>query len=296
MTTDRATPRYPIYVPSRGRVDQCLTARWLVEDGVEFSLVVQPDEAAAYADRFPTVPLLVVPRTVTNLLTTRLWIREHALALDADRHWQLDDNMRFPRRLHAGLRIRCHSGVVLSIVEDFTDRYTNIGISGLNYQMFVPPNARTPLTFNCHVYSASLINNRMPYRWRIVYNDDTDLCLQVLAGGLCTVLFNAFMINKQQTMTIGGGNTADLYQGDGRLRMARALERLWPGVVTVDRRFQRPQHVIKDSWKRFDTAPIRRPDLDWDQIPPVDDYDLRLRQVDPIRHPEIARFLEKHTA
>jgi hypothetical protein len=106
----------------------------------------------------------------------------------------------------------------------------------------------------------------MPYRWRLLYNDDTDLCLQVLSGGLCTVLFNAFLVQKLGTMVVPGGNTEDLYQNDGRLRMARALERVWPGVVTTDRRFQRPQHVVKDAWRKFDTPLVRRTDLDWDEV------------------------------
>lgn len=31
--------------------------------------------------------------------------------------------------------------------------------------------------------------------------------------------------------------------------MARSLERLWPHIVTIDRRFGRPQHVV--DWKRL---------------------------------------------
>ena len=38
--------------------------------------------------------------------------------------------------------------------------------------------------------------------------------------------------------------------------MAKSLERVWPGVVEVRRRFQRPQHVIKYAWARFDTPLI----------------------------------------
>ena len=60
-----------------------------------------------------------------------------------------------------------------------------------------------------------------------------------------------------RTMTMKGGNMAQLYQGDGRLTMARSLERMWPGVVSINRRFGRPQHVVKNSWRNFDTSLIR---------------------------------------
>jgi hypothetical protein len=57
---------------------------------------------------------------------------------------------------------------------------------------------------------------------------------------------------------------------------------MWPGVVTVDRRFKRPQHVIRYAWRHFDTPLILRPDL-----PPIpegnDEYGLKLVQHGPIK-------------
>lgn len=285
-------PRYPVYVPSKGRAGACLTARFLTRDRCPFYLVVVPSEEEAYRREFPDAEILVLPGEDLRLLGTRLWIREHSEAAGHERHWQLDDNAQDIRRLYRGRRIRAAAGLALRTVEDFVDRYENVGVAGLNYQMFVTPQTRDPYFLNVHVYSCSLIWNRMPHTWRLLYNDDTDLCLQVLSGGLCTVLFNVFMFDKVPTMTVRGGNTDDLYQGDGRLRMARALEREWPGVVTTKRRFRRPQHVVKGSWKHFDTPLIRRPDVDFSALPPVDEYGAELRAIREVRSPGIAATLE----
>ena len=119
----------------------------------------------------------------------------------------------------------------------------------------------------------------MDIRWRGRYNEDTDLCLQALSLGYCTVNFNAFLIEKMHTMTMKGGNTAQLYKGDGRLTMARSLEKLWPKVVETRRRFQRPQHVVHNNWQKFDTQLIRRKDIDWENIQKTDNYGLRLVQL-----------------
>jgi hypothetical protein len=270
-----------------------MTAKFLLRDRVPFRLVVEPSEEAHYRAALPAADLLVTPHDDMKLLGVRNWIRDLSIEEGADRHWQLDDNIRETRRLYRGKRIPCNSGVALRVCEDFTDRYTNIGVSGLNYQMFVVDETPIPYYLNCHVYSCSLINNRMPYRWRLIYNDDTDLCLQVLAGGLCTVALNVFMADKQRTMTQSGGNTEALYSGDGRARMARSLERVWPGVVSTRRRFRRPQHVIRGSWSGFDTPLIRRDDIDWDDLPAVDEYGLDLVQVAPeIRSPVVRGLLE----
>ena len=45
-------PRYPIYVISKGRYENCLTAKFLIEDKVDFKLVVEPQEKIEYVARF----------------------------------------------------------------------------------------------------------------------------------------------------------------------------------------------------------------------------------------------------
>ena len=79
-------------------------------------------------------------------------------------------------------------------------------------------------------------------------------------------------------MKMGGGNTSELYYGDGRLKMARSLERLWPGVVKTKRRFRRPQHVVFDQWRRFDTPLKLKLGVDLTNLKP-NEYNIVLKQV-----------------
>lgn len=275
-------PRYPVYVISKGRFENCLTAKFLIDDGVQFILVVEPQEAERYAERFGYERISILPFSNLGLgsIPARNWVWDHAKKAGYDRHWILDDNISYMMRRYKARRIRCNSGPALAASEDFIDRYENIGVAGLNYVMFAPDKSKVaPFFLNNHVYSCLLIDNKIPYRWRGRYNEDTDLCLQVLAGGLCTVLINVFLIQKKATMTMKGGNSDDLYAGDGRLKMARSLERVWPYVVSVERRFKRPQHVIRDQWKKFDTPLKRRSDINWSDLPAVDNYGLSLVRV-----------------
>lgn len=287
--------RYPIYIPSKNRSHACQTVKYFLKENVDFYLVVEPGQQEKYAEAFGSDCLLILPEDGMRLLGSRLWIREHSIANGFDRHWQFDDNIRGIGRMTKGRRIRCDPHTAISLIEDFTDRYENIGISGFNYQMFLPRDMPYPYNLNCHVYSASLINNRMPYKWRLFYNDDTDLCLQVLTNNLCTVLFNAFFVDKIQTMVISGGNTDDLYQKDGRLRMARTLEELWPEYVTTKIRFGRPQHVVKQSWKCFTTPLVRRKDIDWSNIPLVDNRGMKLTQIAEIKNQRLEEWFKQET-
>lgn len=292
---DRSMPRYPVYVISKGRYDSCLTANILVKDNVPFRLVVEPQEYDEYASRYGEHRVCELP--FSNLgqgsIPARQWVRQHSTERGDARHWIIDDNIREFRRLYEGKRLPCHSGVALRVAEDFTDRYTNVGLSGLNYTMFVIHNV-PPFFLNVHVYSCVLVNNSIPYDWRGRYNEDTDLSLQVLSGGWCTILFNAFMIKKMATMQMKGGNTDDLYRGDGRLKMARALERKWPGVVKTTRKFRRPQHHVAYSWQRFDTPLKRREDIDWESLAKNDEYGMRLKvQASEPQGEDIKKMLQK---
>jgi hypothetical protein len=61
-------------------------------------------------------------------------------------------------------------------------------------------------------------------------------------------LFNAFLAKKRGTMTMRGGNTDELYRQDatfdGRLEMARSLQRQHPDVVKITRKWGRWQHQV----------------------------------------------------
>lgn len=290
--TQQHVPQYPIMIPSKGRYKEALTANTLRADGIPFHLVVEESERDEYAKRFGDDSVLVLPfSNQGSVIPARNWCKDWSTEQGFERHWQLDDNMSDFLRWNKGKRIPCNAGVALRVCEDFTDRYENIAISGLNYSTWARQRM-PPFFLNTHVYSCSLILNSIPHKWRGIYNEDTDLCLQVLADGWCTVLINAFLAEKRHTMTMGGGNTTDLYQGDGRAKMSRHLERLWPGVVTTRRRFQRPQHVVYDSWQRFDTQLKRKQDVEISNKP--NEYGMRLRAVAEIKSKGIRDFLESN--
>lgn len=295
MTESDAT-RYPVYVVSKGRHDVCLTARFLIRDRVPFRLVVEPQEVDLYAAEFGRERLLVLPFSHRGLPPVRNWVWEHAIASGSKRHWTLDDNIIFIWRRWKARKIPCEAGPALRAVENFVDRYENIALAGLNYYMFSANRMKQPpFVTNCHVYSFMLIQNDCDLRFRGKYNEDVDFCLQLLASGRwCTVLFNAFLAWKMTTMTMKGG-CEQLYKGDGRLKASRFLERAWPGVVSLDRRFQRPHHVVKDAWRKFDTPLKRRTDIDWGALEASgdDEFGMSLRQREgrETKNPTLKRLI-----
>ena len=186
----------------------------------------------------------------------RNWAWDHSIHLGAKKHWVLDDNISDFYRLHQNQRIRVESGAIFKAAEDFVDRYENIGLSGFNYYSFCKStDAVPPFYLNTRIYSCILVDNYLPFRWRGRYNEDTDLSIRVLKSGLCTVLFNAFLCGKVTTMRMGGGNTDELYAGEGRKNMAESLVEQHPDIARVSWKFGRWQHHV--NYKGFRTKLIK---------------------------------------
>lgn len=270
-------PRYPVYVISKGRADTRLTVRALERMRVPHHVVIEPQEYDEYRAVMAPEKLLVLPFSNLGLgsIPARNWVWEHAVSRGAERHWILDDNIRDFRRLHKGDRRIVADGTMFRAAEDFVDRYENVAIAGFEYTMFAQTAECSwpPMRFNTRIYSCILIKNDLPYRWRGRYNEDTDLSLRALKDGWCTVLFIAFLATKVATMKMTGGNTEALYQGDGRLEMARSLQRQHPDVTKVTRLWNRWQHKV--DYRPFKTNKLKRkPGLVLPDGP--DNYGMRL--------------------
>lgn len=243
-------PKYPVYIISKGRWESRLTSKALEARKIPYSIVIEPQEFEQYAAVIDKSKILVLP--FSNLgqgsIPARNWVWDHSVSIGAERHWILDDNIRGFHVFNRNLRVRTTSGTSFFIIEDFVNRYENIALAGMQYAMFAPRKVKSlPLILNTRIYSCILIKNDIPYRWRGRYNEDTDLSLRALKDGYCTVLFRAFLCEKITTMKMKGGNTDELYKGDGRLKMAQSLVEQHPDVTTIKRKWGRWQHVVDYS-------------------------------------------------
>jgi hypothetical protein len=244
-------PKYPVYVPSKGRSDKCLTADWLIRDGIPFRLVVEPQDRGKYAARYgPDLLLTLDVDDPGAVVYARNWIKKHAEEEGSFRHWMLDDNIKAIKMQKGAKRVDVDSRLALSSIEEFVDRYENVGAASMRHTTFAW-DAKVPFFLNQMVYCAMLVRTDLPYAWRTLA-EDVDMSLQILSGGMCTVVTNIFQIDKAQSGSMKGGHTDGAYQGDGRLRRTKQLARQWPGLVKVDRRWGRPAHVMNGVWKKFD--------------------------------------------
>lgn len=272
--------KYPIYIPTKGRFDSRKTVRALLEIDANFRVVVEPQEYDLYLSILPKNYILVLPFSKPDnhsmLVTVRNWIKEHSISEGHKRHWQFDDNIKAFYRMNNNKRHKVISPVIFRCIEDFVDRYTNVPMAGMNYMNYAIPDGRPPYFLNSRVYSMSLVSNEFDYKWRGIYNDDTDICLRILKDGHCTINFNAFSGDKDATMVTKGGNTPIYTTGDLRENFVDSLIEQHPDVVKKVWRFNRWHHEV--NYKPFEkNALIKRSDLDISNK--QNEYGMRLIKI-----------------
>lgn len=279
-------PKYPIYIISKGR-PTCLTARILTGMGVPFKIIIEPQQYSEYLENWNENQILVLPFSDLGQgsIPVRNWVLHHSRCIGHKRHWILDDNIEGFDRLNNNLKLSVSDGTIFKCAEVFTDRYSNIMLSGFNYSSFCKATDKVPPFYlNTRIYSCILVNNSIPYKWRGKFNEDTDLSLRVLRDGFCTVLFNAFLAGKVTTMRMKGGNTEDVYgDTDNRREFAESLVDQHPEYVKVTKKFGRWHHQV--NYKPFKKNKLIRVD---DKIyKGVDNYGMKLTDINKINQPEL---------
>ncbi len=278
-------PKYPIYISSKGRWKKRQTSKALEMMGVPYKIVIEPQEYQNYSEYIDKNKILVLP--FSNLgqgsIPARNWVWEHSIKEGHERHWILDDNMDSFYRLNRNMKLIVTNGAIFKAAEDFVDRYHNIAIAGFQYNSFIFKDAVVPpYRLNTRIYSCILIKNNIDYRWRGKYNEDTDLSLRVLKDGWVTMLFNAFLVNKETTMRASGGNTDELYKKtDNRKEFAESLKEQHPDVVDVVWRFNRWHHDV--DYKPFKKNKlIKKENIKIDKV--IDNYGMVIKEFNEKMH------------
>jgi len=274
--SEQHQPKYPIYIPSKGRWDIRLTSDTLIRMGCKHYMIVEESQYENYKEHVDPewVTLLILPQkyldeydTCDDLGATRskgpgaarnfAW--DHSTALGYKRHWVSDDNINHFYRLNGNKRVIVSDGAIFRSMEDHADQYTNVYMSGPHYRFFaVPSDHLVPFAMNTRIYSTNLILNDIPFRWRGRYNEDTILSLDILKAGGVTIQYYAFLTGKAVTQAIKGGNTAEFYSKEGTLPKSQMLENVYPKYARVKWQYGRWHHYV--NYNSFKTNRLVRTD------------------------------------
>jgi TET-Associated Glycosyltransferase len=285
----RLVPQFPVYIPSKSRATIATTPQALRQLGVPCRIIVEESQYSAYRDVYGASSLLVLPREYQDSYDTgddlgdtkskgpgpaRNFAWEHAISDGYPWHWVMDDNIMYFARLHNNRRNRVGDSLIFAAMEDFVLRYKNIGQAGPEYLFFVKSRSpqKHPFVLNRRIMSCNLIRNDVPVRWRLRYNEDVDLAIQMLYAGWCTVAFRTFLQHKLTTQRMPGGNTEAFYAAEGTRPKSEMLVRKHPDIVRHWQRFGRSHHYV--DWSKFRSLRLIR--RDGYQPPAENPYRLKL--------------------
>jgi hypothetical protein len=253
---------YPVYIISKGRYEKTLTADNFEKAGIDYLIAVEPQEYNLYVNKLGEKRVLKLPFSNLGLgsYPARNYCWEHAKAKGFKYHWLFDDNIQNFAKWINGKRKKIEDIRSALIFVEQSIIISNADLSGFEEPNFVVKTPKKPFKNNCHVYSAMLIKNNIPYRWRLKYNEDVDLCLQVLHGGGKTTSCVYYMADKVSTaQKMKGGNQTELYKGNDpkkNLLKAKMLESVWPQYAKTVIRFNRHHHLV--DWRVFQKTAVKQ--------------------------------------
>ncbi len=284
-------PRYPIFIPSKGRAHEQMTMRTLSRMGLNYYVMVEPQEYTTYRRLLPseaTVLTLAEGNHGNGPGVARNACWDYAKnVLKAERFFVLDDNIDGFYRLHENKRYRCGDGTPFRALEDFVDRYKNVPLAGFQYRFFKPSSLKHyPFTVNTRIYSAALVSTadeRFKQRGR--YNEDTIQSIDVMKAGLCTVEFNCFLSGKLRTQTMKGGNSDEFYFPQGKRSRAKSTRAKSQMLVNVHGDVCKPNDAYgrehhKCDYRRFEENWLKRTE-EW--IQKLKQYGKKPWSIDPYK-------------
>lgn len=234
--------KYPIYVVSFNRFNlRSHTIDFLEQMNIKYYICIQEQELENYKSsikkfNWKSATLITSINTTDGSYIQRNKCLTHSYNNGFEKCWILDDNIRGWYYYNNNTKTRLLNHCVFSFLENIIDNIKEpCGIISHNYYMDLRTQV-SPLQINTKNYSSCLINTKLLFdnniKFRLKYNEDVDLTLQILQKGFKTVSTNFLLCLKMPTLRTKGGNTDSIYKN----------------TSTTDDKFKEKYLCLKNHW------------------------------------------------
>jgi hypothetical protein len=249
--------KYHIYIPSKRRASNCVTAKILQQDNLDFTIMVEPQDYNDYRKFFDVKHLFQIDLNDQGIA----YVRNQALALSIDRnescHWQMDDDIRKFMIRKDNKNVKTTPSESVAALETAFDSYRGLGMIAHRYTSFAFAQ-KTEFGINQNPCSSFLLRNDLGATWHKGTVVDADYALQVLTSGWSTIIANLHLIDTIPPMKQSGGLTDSEYAGDGRFNRFTKLSEDWSGCFNVKRdKNGKAKLYHKRIWSSFKQRPIK---------------------------------------
>lgn len=240
----------PIYILSKGRADSCNTAKLLDHAGVPYTVVVEPQETADYADVIDPEKLLSLPDNNQGIA----YVRNFILKQNRGRwFWMLDDDI-------SGFYVRGNKRVdridaqtALSESQRIIQSLKGVVQGGLEYQQLAWSTTKQ-YALNSYCDVCVLINGGAvgftKYRDEIALKVDRDFTLQLLSSGKRTARVQIYAFAAPENGSNAGGLQATYQTGIREREAVNQLAAMYPGIVKPVIK-KNGRYDAKINWRHF---------------------------------------------
>lgn len=255
--TDQTEVRSPIYIPSRHRPNANLTTKAFDEAGLDYYLLIEPHDYQNYLTYHPKSRLVVMDKDNQGVWYARTYAMNHANANGHLYCWEFDDDMKWFCYRMNGKMVRTSPRHLISLVEQTTYQFSNIGAAGIGDAGFIfGYDNKPPVVYNAMVFQAMLLRTDTGLSFRPDVVEDADYSLQLLHAGWVTLTYKRIGQSTATTMKMKGGQTDTAYEGDGRLKQMQKLLEYHPGSYKIGYRPDgRPHLRYTGYYKQFKQLP-----------------------------------------
>lgn len=226
-TENHRDPTYPICVLSYKRANKYgRTHLLLTKMKIKHYLFIEPSQRSDYEKWYDSefCELVVYGSDLSdeNMGGTpaRNFILDWGNFHNFERVWMLDDNIKGYLRLYQGQKYQINSPVIFTHIEDYVERYDNVGAVSHNFNPFVREgDFRKCIVKNDKSYSSMLLPTNPDVRFRYKHQEDNLMSIEFIEKGYCNLCFNSVCYDKNTSGQDGGGNRESIYKvesgGDG---------------------------------------------------------------------------------
>lgn len=219
----------PIYIASKGRATKQHTLALLEDAGLSATLVVEPQDEAAYRAAHPDVTLHVLPENDRGLA----YVRNFILDLNEGAFWMLDDDFR---GFYVRLEQRMHH-IAADVALRGTQRKLRklgVAVGAMEYQQFAWSSTHE-YVLNTHCDCCTYIDATQitfeRFNESLVLKADREFVVQVLSNGKRTARVTRYGFAAPATGSNAGGQQA-AYDDDNTIRdSVQRFARMYPHIV-----------------------------------------------------------------
>jgi len=203
-----------------------------LEDGAQFTLVVEPQDEDAYRHVYSSVPIIVLPEDSRGVAHTRQLILEYARENSIERYWQIDDNITAFFAHSRGKLVQVYPTTALRIVEDEA-QHLDASIAAPNFEQraFRLTDQPVQVGTRCVCCVLTSTNTGIDYDERFLCSEDADFSVAHIFAGFTVALCNHSAFRKNTMGGRGGLSSVLSSREKAGKQDGELLEQKWPGFV-----------------------------------------------------------------